>query len=599
MKTTYDHSLSVLHPLLNNIPAFLERLVAAVTTCRQLAQNMLKATLLAAMVWFCTRAGAATTWTVSSPDDNNGANTLRVLATQAVTQPGDTIVFASALSTITISLGKIVINRNLTITGPGANNLTIIGASPNDRVFEIAPNGPVAVTISGLRFSGGFRGLDGQPGTQQSPNGQSGGPAQGGIIYNDKGCSLTVSNCIMEQCYAIGGNGGIGFGGILAPPGKGGAGAIGQGGAIGTQGILNIYGCSFRSNSAAGGNGGAGTNASSSFNGSNGGDGAWGYGGAIYVEYLGDSPAITAINCTFVNNFAIGGDGGPGGTGLVAAHGGNGGAGNVAKGGALYHANMNCGLGDCGTMKHCTVSQNYLRPGFGGAGGIGNINGTPGADGSGSGGGLFLTTQFFEVGNTIVATDGCLGAGVCTGPDVSGTVASQGYNVIGVDANSGGWVNGAVGFDQRGVAGTPLDPRLGPLQNNGGETLTMAPLAGSPAIDAGTTESVLFDPALGIFVDQARQMRPAVVAGIRNGGDGSDIGAYELQCSLDIPALSIARSGNGVVLSWSWPSTCFILQQSSDLIHWADSTYAINVVGNQNQVVVSPALGNLFFRLKK
>jgi len=243
-------------------------------------------------------------------------------------------------------------------------------------------------------------------------------------------------------------------------------------------------------------------------------------------------------------------------------------------------------------MIHCTVSQNYLRPGFGGAGGIGNINGTQGTDGSGSGGGLFLVPQFFQVGNTIIAGNGCLGAGVCTAPDVYGTVASLGYNLIGAtDANTGGWINVAPGLDRRGTVAIPLDPRLGPLQNNGGETPTMAPLAGSPAID--------FGGPTGFSRDQAGQIRPVTVVGIQNGGDASDIGAYELQCSLDVPALSTARSGNGVTLSWPWPSRCFVLQQSSDLKNWVDSTYAINVVGNQNQVVINPAPGNLFFRLKK
>ncbi|HNG60894.1 MAG TPA: choice-of-anchor Q domain-containing protein, partial [Cellvibrionaceae bacterium] len=36
-----------------------------------------------------------------------------------------------------------------------------------------------------------------------------------------------------------------------------------------------------------------------------------------------------------------------------------------------------------------------------------------------------------------------------------------------------------------GGAGTPLDPRLGPLQNNGGATLTYLLLPSSPARDAG------------------------------------------------------------------------------------------------------------------
>jgi hypothetical protein len=396
----------------------------------------------------------------------------------------------------------------------------------------------------------------------------------------------------MEQCYAIGGNGANGFGGVPAPPGTGGNGGPGIGGAISTTGILVVYGCTFRSNSAVGGNGGAGASPASSFNGSKGGDGVDGFGGAIYVEYSGDTPAITAGDCTFFDNLALGGGGGRGGDGLPAAHGGNGGKGGNANGGALYHADLNCLLVDCGSMTHCTISQNYLRPGLGGAAGLGLINGTPGADGAGAGGGLWLRPQFFMVGNTMIAGDGCLGAFACTAPDVNGVVASQGFNLIGADdGNSSGWTVVAPGLDRLGTVALPLDPRLGPLQNNGGETPTMPPLAGSPAIDSGGPTSYA--------TDQAGQHRPVTVAGIQNGGDGSDIGAYELQCSLEVPALSALRSGNGVILTWPWPSRCFVLQQSLDLINWVNSNFPINLVGNQNQVVINPAPGNLFFRLKK
>jgi hypothetical protein len=591
-----ESSEFTLYHLLLSALAHLKRAVTTPITRQQPWRSAGNLAALAACFWFSIQAGAANTYVVTSATDA-GVNTLRNIVQQAnVDPPGDIITFAPNLNLIVINSGEIAIQNDLTISGPGATNLTIIGESPHDRVFEIEKNNNlgVTVTISGLRFTGGYYGVDGNPpSTQQNPNGQNGWPAQGGMIYNDRGCVLTLSNCIMDQCYAIGGNGANGFGGVLAPPGTGGFGAAGIGGAISTVGKLYVYECTFLGNLAAGGNGGAGTNASSSFNGSKGGDAADAYGGAIYVEYHGDSPAITAANCTFFNNLARGGVGGRGGDGLLAAHGGDGGKGGNANGGALYHADLNCQLGDCGNMTHCTVSQNYLQPGFGGAGGIGNINGTPGANGAGSGGGLCLRPQFFEVGNTIVAGDGCLGAAACTAPDVQGAVASQGFNLIGADDcnNCSGWTVVAPGLDQRGTVAIPLDPRLGLLQNNGGQTPTMAPLAGSPAIDFGGPTSY--------STDQAGQIRPVIVAGIQNGGDGSDIGAYELQCSLDVPTLSAARSGNGVILSWPWPSTCFVLQQSSDLKNWVDSTYAINVVGNQNQVVINPAPGNLFFRLKK
>ena len=129
------------------------------------------------------------------------------------------------------------------------------------------------------------------------------------------------------------------------------------------------------------------------------------------------------------------------------------------------------------------------------------------------------------------------------------------------------------------------------MQDNGGQTRTMAPLAGSPAIDAGTSG--------GLPTDQIGQLRTVTVSGIVNGGDGTDIGAFELQCSLDVPALNIARAGNGVILDSPWPSRFFILQKSTDLNNWMDANYPINVVGNQNQIVVDPAPDNLSFRLKK
>src|SRR5262249_42937095 len=56
-------------------------------------------------------------------------------------------------------------------------------------------------------------------------------------------------------------------------------------------------------------------------------------------------------------------------------------------------------------------------------------------------------------------------------PDVAGRVLSVGYNLIGQTDGSSGW--GAT--DLTGTSRFPLDPRLGPLQDNGGPTLTHAP----------------------------------------------------------------------------------------------------------------------------
>ena len=65
---------------------------------------------------------------------------------------------------------------------------------------------------------------------------------------------------------------------------------------------------------------------------------------------------------------------------------------------------------------------------------------------------------------------------------------------------------------------SPIDAKLGPLQDNGGPTKTMALLSGSPAINAGSCVDANGNPLL---VDQRGFPRPQVT--------GCDIGAYEQQ----------------------------------------------------------------------
>jgi len=100
-------------------------------------------------------------------------------------------------------------------------------------------------------------------------------------------------------------------------------------------------------------------------------------------------------------------------------------------------------------------------------------------------------------------------------PTGAGTVRSLGFNLHSPDF-------GNALFNQ------PTDrtsyPILGPLQNNGGPTLTHSPLPGSPAIDQGFNLS-------GAATDQRGGARTADYSGIPNasGGDGTDIGAVEVQ----------------------------------------------------------------------
>lgn len=80
-------------------------------------------------------------------------------------------------------------------------------------------------------------------------------------------------------------------------------------------------------------------------------------------------------------------------------------------------------------------------------------------------------------------------------------------------------------------------PGLEPLADNGGPTPTHALRADSPAIDRGS--------AFGLALDQRGLPRPSDFASISNseGGDGSDIGAFELQA----PPVPSAGGGPAVV----------------------------------------------------
>src|SRR5262249_56713554 len=78
---------------------------------------------------------------------------------------------------------------------------------------------------------------------------------------------------------------------------------------------------------------------------------------------------------------------------------------------------------------------------------------------------------------------------------------------------------GGSGFNASDLVGTdqnPIDPKLGPLQENGGPTKTHALLPGSPAIDAGSNRRA---PTWG----QRGPRFPRIVNGT------IDIGSFEVQ----------------------------------------------------------------------
>jgi hypothetical protein len=115
-----------------------------------------------------------------------------------------------------------------------------------------------------------------------------------------------------------------------------------------------------------------------------------------------------------------------------------------------------------------------------------------------TGGGLSNAHHYFTtIKNSIVAGN--------MGSDCSGPITALGNNVIQKTngcAISGDYIHWTA--------------HLGPLQHNGGPTLTHALEKGSPAIDAGVcTDSA----GITVTVDQRGAPRPQ--------GNGCDIGAYE------------------------------------------------------------------------
>lgn len=130
-------------------------------------------------------------------------------------------------------------------------------------------------------------------------------------------------------------------------------------------------------------------------------------------------------------------------------------------------------------------------------------------------GGVRITSGTVNANNTIIARNNSQQPG----PDLSGQLASQGYNLIG--DMTGATVTGDTTGNQLNA-----NPRLDPvLRNNGGSTLTHALQPNSPAIDGGKSP-------VEIVVDQRGSTRPIdSVVPNAPGGNGADIGSFELQSS--------------------------------------------------------------------
>ncbi len=222
------------------------------------------------------------------------------------------------------------------------------------------------------------------------------------------------------------------------------------------------------------------------------------FGGGIH-----NGGTTTLINCTVRDNFASTDGGGIWNTGTVNLYNSTV-SGNHAS---RYGGGINNPVGSA-TLINSTVTGNSAN--FGGGISRSNFEGDPYQ--------TILT-------NTIVA-----GNTSPTGPDIFAVIDSQSYNLIGNTAGTEilGDTTGNI-LNQNAL--------LGPLQNNGGPTLTHALLANSPAIDHGNNLS-----AFGL-TDQRGSGFP------RFNHRRVDIGAFEAANTIPITATVVDNTSDNGSLS--------------------------------------------------
>jgi hypothetical protein len=274
------------------------------------------------------------------------------------------------------------------------------------------------------------------------------------------------------------GNYGGGGGGGGSHGGNGGNGGFGGGGGSGWSGDLG---------GTTGGNGGFGGGGGSAANGivigsgypgsggpfgGNAGHSLGGGGGALGGAIFNDGGTLTIRNSTFYNNVAVRGNGGGAPNPGQADNGADG-------GGAIFSHNGTT------TLQHVTISSNQTTGPYGGVYIYRDSTGTAAFN--------LYNSIIVNNGSTTESPNECVMAG--TGIQVVGT-----GNIIGQNDNCPGLM-------------TNVNPSLGPLQNNGGLTPTMAIPQNSSAMDTANAFYAL-------SVDQRGVYRPQ--------GSGYDVGAYEL-----------------------------------------------------------------------
>ena len=407
--------------------------------------------------------------------------------------------------------GDLDINGSLTILGLGSNN-SLLDGNGTDRVFDIRPGAHVTITSLTVRNGnpvgsiegGGFRvlGFLNLSSSAVSDN-------QAGGIYNDGG------NVVLTDVSITGNTGGYG----LRNQNQASL-SFNSGSVIGNQvgGIYNTYSSANLSDLLISGN----------LNGS----GVYNFGTSLTHLTLSSSTVIsnTGTNGGGVHNEGVGAlldihqtslqgntsqaaGGGIFNFGVLSVEGSTFSKNQARTGGGIDHfgGNMN--------LTNDTFSSNTALDNGGGlynrANAIltnvtFNLNTANGID---TGGNIFNDTAQIALKNTLLANADGNAGGNCVNSE--GFLTSQGHNL------DSGITCGFTGLDDL----TNADPLLGPLQNNGGLTLTQALLSSSPAIDGGDNIGC---PAS----DQRGANRP--VDGDDNGSAICDIGAYEASAVLKL-----------------------------------------------------------------
>jgi predicted outer membrane repeat protein len=377
--------------------------------------------------------------TVTNTNDSGPGSLRQALA---VAHDGDRITFAVS-GTITLTSGALVVAKNVTISGPGADHLSIVGM-PFQSVFSVG-----AATISGLTIRDGAVGID-NGGMLTVMNCVISGNSVGGI---HNGSSLTVVNSNVSDnffgIYNITGELGVVTATILSTTvsGNSAGGVVASPHFFGGRAYITISDCTISGNfSTTGGGGIFATNTSLNVaNSTISGNSTGSSGGGISISGSGLVPGSSIVNSTISGNSAKTSGGGIGG-----------------GGGDLSIVNSTVSGNSAGTSGGgIFTSDTSLRV----AASTITGNSAP------SGGGIYNVGSV-EVSNTILNA-GASGENIFND---GGTFTSFGYNLSSDDG--GGYLKGP--GDQ-----IDTDPLLGPLQDNGGPTFTHALLPGSPAIDAG------------------------------------------------------------------------------------------------------------------